>query len=117
MRSIESNFLLIYLTQYLLHMLIYMVIGGDDEDLKILWGSNFFRRITPCLSGKTFEIYSLSLRFSSRVSLIWYLERDFLYLGQLNKMFISISKQRISKSKRGHNFDFRSKFKYLCIYI
>lgn len=55
MRSIESNFLLIYLTQYLLHMLIYMVIGGDDEDLKILWGSNFFRRITPCLSGKTFE--------------------------------------------------------------
>lgn len=41
MQNIESNFL-IYLTRYLLHILIYKVIGGDDEDLKILWGSNFF---------------------------------------------------------------------------
>lgn len=117
MQSIESNFLPIYLTRHLLRILIYMVIGGDDENLKILWGSNFFMCITPCLSDKTFEIYLLSLRFSSRVSLIWYLERDFLYLGQPNSMFISISKQRIWKSKRGHNFDFRNKFKYLCIYI
>lgn len=58
-----------YIFNHGIHILIYMVIGGDDEDLKILWGSNFFMCITPCLSGKTFEIYLLSLRFSSRVSL------------------------------------------------
>lgn len=85
--------------------------------LKNIMGIKFFYVITPSLSGKTFEIYLLLLRFSYRVSLIWYLERDFLYLGQFNRMFISISKQRISKTKRGHNFDFRNKCKYLCMYI